>query len=104
MERQQAEEKYTSLFDQHKKALARHGEEVKAANADFERRARARQEEFEAKIALEYEKQSRLLNELEALKEEHVQDVAKHSDKHGEQLQELRIGFVWGCVCPTWVL
>jgi len=90
VERQQGDEKYNSLFGQHKKALARHEEEMRRANSDFEKRSRNAEDEFDDRISKEYDKQSRLLAELQSMKDQHDQKVQVIEEKHGKQLEELR--------------
>lgn len=89
-ERQQHDEKYDSLFTQHKRALERHKDEVDKANGDFEGRARSQQDHFEGNIGKERDVQDRLLHELHSLKEQQAKRVEAIEEKNAKQLKELR--------------
>jgi hypothetical protein len=89
-ERRQNEEKYDALFVQHTKALERADETASSANYRFETRNRDLQDQFDERIAKEYEKQSRLLGELKDIREQHEVNFRDIEQKNDEQLNELR--------------
>jgi len=84
------ETKYDTLFSQLKKANERHQHTMNASNVQFDRRTKELQDEFENGISKEYDKQSRLLNELQNLRDSHDTDMRVCEDKNNQQLNELR--------------
>lgn len=91
LEREQHDEKYDALFDQHKKGLRRHEDEIKKANAEFAKRARGSEDEYDMKMSKEFEKQSLLLSELQSLREQHQQHALQVEERHARQLEDLRV-------------
>jgi WD40 repeat protein len=89
-ERQRSEEKYDAMFQQFKRANARHQEELKLANSNFDTRIREREGNFDSSISKEYDKQSRLLDELQSLRETHATDKRQLEAQHEEHLESLR--------------
>merc|ERR1719326_1109285 len=63
---------------------------MKHANAQFDSRTKGLQDEFENSISKEYDKQTRLLDELQTLRDSHEGDVRAIEEKHSTQLNELR--------------
>lgn len=89
-ERKAAEDKYDALFVQHTKALERHEGAMASSSNMFNNRTRELQEQFDERISKEYTKESRLLIELDTLREQHKTVLAEAEKKHEEQLTELR--------------
>ncbi|CAE8609420.1 unnamed protein product, partial [Polarella glacialis] len=73
-EKSQAEERYNSLFLQMKQTNERHRQEMEESNSQFDQRNRGLQDSFEGSISKEYEKQSRLLDELQAVRDQNDSD------------------------------
>jgi WD40 repeat protein len=89
-ERKGNEEKYDALFVQHTKALERSDQAMNESSSRFDLRNRELQDQFDDRIAKEYEKQSRLLAELKDMREKHEVLLRDIEQKHEEQLNELR--------------
>ncbi|CAL1163337.1 unnamed protein product [Cladocopium goreaui] len=89
-ERSLADEKYDNLFLQLKQSTERHDQEIREANTNFDLRHKKMQDEFEGTISKEYEKNSKLLDELQSLRDEFEGDKSKLLKAHEEQLLQLR--------------
>jgi len=89
-EKKKGDDKYDALFAQLKKANERHQESMGQANSQFDGRTRHLQTDFEDKLSKEYEKQSRLLNELQTTRDSHDGDVQAIEGKHGDQVTDMR--------------
>jgi len=85
-----SEEKYDKLFTQLKKANERHQESMAMTNKSFDEQTQKLQGDYDARISTEIEKQTRLLNRLEALKHQHATDMSSVEQNHKEKLGELR--------------
>eukprot|EP00913_Durusdinium_trenchii_P034053 g31875.t1 len=85
-----ADEKYDNLFMQLKQSTERHEKEMQEANTHFDHRHKKMQDELEGTISKEYEKNSKLLDELQSLRDEFEGEKTKMLKSHDEQLLELR--------------
>merc|ERR1719409_1077698 len=68
-ERRNAGEKYDTIFEKLTKAHQMHDETLTQLNASFERKMTEQDEIYEERLATEYDKQNRLLNEVQNLKQ-----------------------------------
>ncbi|CAJ1326856.1 unnamed protein product [Effrenium voratum] len=89
-ERAMADEKYDNLFVQLKQTSERHHQDMQEANTNFDSRHKKMQDQFEGTISKEYEKNSKLLDELQSLRDEFDEDKSKMLRAHEEQLLQLR--------------
>lgn len=89
-EHDQLDEKYDSLFNDHKNALQRHAQKMKTGQEEFEALAKKITDSHDSNMATEYEKQSLLFSELQSLKESHAKHILEVNDKHSQQLESLR--------------
>lgn len=89
-ERKSGDEKYDSLFSQLKRANERHERELSRMSGQFDQRNRELQEQFDSSISKEYEKQSRLLDELQGLRDQYAAEKKQVELRHHEQLEDLR--------------
>mmetsp|Transcript_59785 Transcript_59785/g.142302 ORF Transcript_59785/g.142302 Transcript_59785/m.142302 type:complete len:1538 (+) Transcript_59785:84-4697(+) len=86
----QSEEKIDQLFADLTTTQSKHEDEMGRTTALFDKRTREMQETFEDRLSKEYEKQSRLLAELQNLKEQHITERAQVDEQHQQQLAEMR--------------
>jgi len=86
-----ADEKFDDLFKRFTQTTKGHQEAMNQANTHFDQKIREIQEENENKLSNEYEKQSRLLEELQMLRDQHDAQLRQVEAKHDEQLSALRI-------------
>mmetsp|Transcript_43018 Transcript_43018/g.98888 ORF Transcript_43018/g.98888 Transcript_43018/m.98888 type:complete len:1538 (-) Transcript_43018:66-4679(-) len=86
----QSEEKIDQLFADLTSTQSKHEDEMAKTTTLFDKRSREMQEQFEDRLSKEYEKQSRLLVELQNLKEQHISERSGIDEQHELQLAEMR--------------
>jgi len=89
-ERKSQDEKYDALFVQHSKALERSEDMIGKANKMYNDRYKELQDQFDDRLSKEWEKQSRLLEEIKELRDQHELTIRDVDQKHEEQFDDLR--------------
>lgn len=89
-ERRNAGEKYDTIFEKLTKAHQMHDETLTQLNASFERKMTEQDEIYEERLAKEYDKQNRLLNEVQNLKQKAREDMEEQQKSYEEQLTSMR--------------
>merc|ERR1719375_3072240 len=77
-ERRNASEKYDTIFEKLTRAHQQHDEMTAGLNTQFEKRFKDQDDQYEERLGKEYDKQNRLLNQVQ-------NDKRKHKDEMDSQ-------------------
>lgn len=89
-ERKMAGEKYDELFQRMSKNTVQQDEYLKSVYEAFEREKKNNDEAYEDHLAQEYDKQNRLLQELQTVRNQHKQDLGSIERKYEDQILNLK--------------
>merc|ERR1719174_2744238 len=89
-EKRNAAEKYDMIVEKLAKAHHQHDDALAMANAEFERRMKELDHQYEDRLMKEYDKQNRLLNEVQNLRERHRSETEQTEKRYEEQIVGMR--------------
>lgn len=85
-EKRNAAEKYDQIVEKLAKAHHQHDDALAVANSEFERRMKELDHQYEDRLMKEYDKQNRLLNEVQNLRERHRSETEQIERRYEEQI------------------